>query len=475
MFVLADYPLEFAQFLVSQLDQALLKIENARPLSNMQKRWLIFCILAIAVSNTICWKAFERVSLGTYSHAALSYMFRKSNIGWSYLLQASIILLLATYGITCGELALDDSDSQRSKQTSKIYHAHKVFDKKTGGYFNGQTIIFLLLITESISIPVGFCFYKPDPALSAWQKEDKKLKRDGKSKKDRPKKPERNADYPTKQQIALNLLETFQKQFPNITIRSILADALYGTKEFMDKASALFDGAQVISQLKKNQNVRVNGKKISLEQYFSSLAEETVEVTIRGGKKIRVQMKYKRLYVDAHQKKRLIVALKYDGQEEYRYLAATDLSWLARTVVNAFSYRWLVEVFIQDWKVYEGWESMAKQPGKEGSENTLILSLLLDHALLLHPLQQVRIKNKLPAYTVGSLLERIKVDCFFHFMQIFLTSPNPQEMFDLLVQNKDQIVALACSTKHMSGQQFGKLAPSPFLKYYYQHVEPDGI
>ena len=154
---------------------------------------------------------------------------------------------------------------------------------------------------------------------------------------------------------------------------------------------------------------------------------------------------------------------------------ATDLSWLARTVVNALSHRWLVEVFIQDWKVYEGWENMAKQPGKEGSENTLILSLLLDHALLLHPLQQVRIKNKLPAYTVGSLLERIKVDCFFHFMQIFLTSPNPQEMFDLLVQNKDRIVALACSTKHMSGQQFGKLGPSPFLKYYYQHVEPDEV
>jgi len=475
MFVLADHPLEFAKIFISQLDQSLLKIEGAKPLSQIQKRWLTFCILAIAVSNTICWKAFERISLGTYSHAALSWMFCQSKISWSYLLQASITLLLSQYGITNGELCLDDSDSQRSKQTSRIHHTHKVFDKKTGGYFNGQTIIFLVLITECISIPVGFCFYKPDPALSAWLKEDQKLRGEGKSKKDRPKKPERSPDYPTKQKIALNLLETFKKQFPNITIRSILADALYATKEFMDKASELFDGTQVISQLKKNQNVRVNGQKISLEHYFSSLSEETVEVTIRGGKKIKIQMKYKRIFVDAHQKKRLIVALKYEGQKEYRYLVATDLSWLARTVVNAFSHRWLVEVFIQDWKVYEGWENLAKQPGKKGSENTLILSLLLDHALLLHPLQQVRIKSKLPAYTVGSLLERIKVDCFFHFMQIFLTSPNPQEMFDLLVQNKDQIVALACSTKHMSGQKFSKLEPSPFLKYYYQHVAPDEV
>ena len=39
-----------------------------------------------------------------------------------------------------------------------------------------------------------------------------------------------------------------------------------------------------------------------------------------------------------------MIALWIEGEKEYRYLVATDLSWLARTVVQAFTFRWLVEV-----------------------------------------------------------------------------------------------------------------------------------
>ena len=46
-----------------------------------------------------------------------------------------------------------------------------------------------------------------------------------------------------------------------------------------------------------------------------------------------------------------------------------------------YTLRWLVEVFFEDWKLYEGWAGMAKQPDEEGSFRGVILSLLLDHAL----------------------------------------------------------------------------------------------
>lgn len=474
MFVLADHPLQFATVFISEIDKSLSGIEGAKQLSNIQKRWLTFCILATALSNTICWKAFERISLGTYSHASLSWMFCKSQICWSFLLCASIKVIISKYGIREGLLCLDDSDSRRAKQTSRIYHTYKVRNSKTGGYFNGQTIIFLLLVSDYVSIPVGFKFYKPDPVLSAWRKEDEKLKKKGVAKKARPKKPARDLNYPTKQQIALNLLQIFHKNHPNISIKAILADALYGTKDFMAQASTIFEGTQVISQLKKNQNVIIDGQKQSLEEHFSSLPEEKVKVKLRGAQEITVSMKHQRLFVQAHKKKRLIVAVKYEKQKEYRYLVATDLSWLAHTVLKAFSFRWLVEVFIEDWKLYEGWQKMAKQPGKKGSEQTLILSLLLDHALLLHPLQQVQIKNKLPALTVGSLLERVKVDSFFQFVQQLIASQNPQQLLNFLIQHKEEIFSLAYSTKHMSGQEWPHLAPSPFLKYYYQNVAPEG-
>ena len=68
------------------------------------------------------------------------------------------------------------------------------------------------------------------------------------------------------------------------------------------------------------------------------------------------------------------------------------------------------QVFVQDWKTYEGWGALTKQPGEEGSSRSLILSLLVDHCLLLHPAQLVQLNHRQPAYTVGSLIHRIKVD-----------------------------------------------------------------
>ncbi len=50
-------------------------------------------------------------------------------------------------------------------------------DKKSGDYYLGQNVIFLYLVTEKISLPVGFNFYAPDPLLKKWQEENKELNR----------------------------------------------------------------------------------------------------------------------------------------------------------------------------------------------------------------------------------------------------------------------------------------------------------
>ena len=66
--------------------------------------------------------------------------------------------------------------SQSAKKTKRIHKTHKQSVPKTGGYVNGQTIIFLLLVSGAITIPVGFAFYMPDPVLRVWKKNDDKLK-----------------------------------------------------------------------------------------------------------------------------------------------------------------------------------------------------------------------------------------------------------------------------------------------------------
>ena len=251
--MLMNEPAQFIKNFVTDLDAALGKLKPTANLTSLQKIWLGFCLTGILLTNSVCWAKFERASLGERKIDALSWMFREAKVAWDYLLLASVTLVLKRHGITEGVLVLDESDRARSKQTKRIYGAHKQKHKVSGGYVNGQTVVLLLLVTQTITLPVGFAFYRPDQALTAWRKEDKRLKKSGMAKKDRPVQPVRDSLQPTKTQLALRLLQAFKDAHGDIKIKAVLADALYGEVGFMDTASRIFDIKQVISQLRENQ------------------------------------------------------------------------------------------------------------------------------------------------------------------------------------------------------------------------------
>ena len=161
-------PAPFVRTFIDAVDQAIRQDHLGSGLSAMQRSWLAFCVTATLVTHSICWARFERASLGTYSMAALSWMFRHSKIPWDHLLVASVRVILRHHGITSGSLVIDDTDNARSKAAKKLAYLYKLRDKASGGYLWGQSLVFLLLVTPKISIPVGFVFYQPDPELSAW-------------------------------------------------------------------------------------------------------------------------------------------------------------------------------------------------------------------------------------------------------------------------------------------------------------------
>lgn len=457
-------PLPFIKAFIEDLNDALKKIDSNAGLSLTQKSWIAFCCLGILVTNSVCWAKFERYSLGSYTLSAISWMFRHSKIRWDLLLHGGVKAVLQNYNIYEGLLAIDESDKKRSKRVKRIHGAHKLKDKSSGGYLMGQSIVLMVFITPLVTIPVGFVFYIPDPALSAWYKLKKQAKKT-KTETKLPPKPKRNEAYPTKQEIALSLLEEFRAYHPEVQIKCIVADALYGTDNFLSKASAIFGGIQVISQLRSNQNVRSRGQLINVESYFAKYPGGIQEVKIRGGELVKVIVGSARLYVDSHKKKRFVIALKYEGEEDYRYLVACDLSWRTLDIVEAYTFRWLIEVFFEDWKSYEGWGQLTKHTGEEGSCRSLILSLLLDHCLLLHPEQTTRLENKLPASTTGSLIEKVKVENFLQFIQTLLNANNPQQKLKLLTKKVEEVFKLAPSKKHMVNRDLGRLQPTPTLQY----------
>jgi hypothetical protein len=188
-------------------------------------------------------------------------------------------------------------------------------------------------------------------------------------------------------------------------------------------------------------------------------------IKIRGEKEVPVSVSSARLYVDAHHTKRFVIALKYEGESDYRYLVASDLSWRTVDIVQGYTLRWLVEVFLEDWKSYEGWGQLTKQPDEEGSSRSLILSLLLDHCLLCHPYQQTRLEHKLPACTVGSLQARVRVDSCLAFIRELLLADNPHEQLNRLTQALEEVFPLAASKKHMNTRNLGRLEATPTLQY----------
>jgi len=237
--MLLNEPAQFIQDFISDVDISLTELKPNAKLTKAQKIWLGVCLTGMLLVSGVCWAKFERASLGKHKQAALSWMLRHSKIFWSSLLVASLKLILKRHEITEGVLELDESDIERSKRTKRIHKTHKQKHKASGDYVNGQTVVLLLLVTQSISIPVGFAFYMPDLALKAWDKEYKRLKKLGITKKDRPERPERDSLFPTKTQIALHLMQEFKNNHADIKIKCVLADALYGVASFMDGASKI--------------------------------------------------------------------------------------------------------------------------------------------------------------------------------------------------------------------------------------------
>ena len=458
-------PAPFVRAFIEAVDTAMRASQPPHAMSATQRAWLAFCVTAVLVTNSMCWARFERASLGTYSLAALSWMFRHSTIPWDHLLVASVRVILRHHGITSGSLVIDDTDNQRSKAAKALAHLYTLRDKESGGSIWGQRLVFLFLVTPKISIPVGVVFYQPAPELSAWDTKEKTLKKQDVPPTQRPPTPAPNPQYPTKQHLALRLLAAFKGHHPDRRMHCITADALYGTAPFVDSASALFGGVQVLSHIRSNQNIRVGTRAPHVADSCATHPGTPHRIRIRGGAERVAMVGSARFYVCSHQTKRFIVAIKYTEEETPRSLIASDLSWRTLDIVQGHTLRWLVEVFIEDWKSHEGWAQVTTQPGAEGARHSVILSLLVDHSLFVHPDQQHQLTNNLPAYTVGSLRAHVQVECLVDVIDELVSSDDPQDTLKRFTKAFHAVFVFGRSTKHMIQRPLGRLEPTPALKY----------
>jgi hypothetical protein len=101
--LLISQPVPFVCAFVDEINAAL-KAHNpaCAGLSAIQRRWLSFCLMAIMLTQSICWARFERAGLGRYSQAALSWMFRRAKLPWEKRVQMSVRVSLRRHGMSGG-------------------------------------------------------------------------------------------------------------------------------------------------------------------------------------------------------------------------------------------------------------------------------------------------------------------------------------------------------------------------------------
>src|SRR5262245_38707815 len=159
--MLIGKPAPFVSACIDAVDSAIRTQQPHHAMSATPRAWLAFCITAVLVTNSVCWARFERASLGLYALAALSWMLRHRTLPWDALLVASVRVMLRYHGITAGHLLIDDTDNARSKAAKALAHLYQWRDKESGGYVWGHSLVFLVLVTPNISLPVGVVFYPP--------------------------------------------------------------------------------------------------------------------------------------------------------------------------------------------------------------------------------------------------------------------------------------------------------------------------
>lgn len=450
---------------------------NKNALSKKQCLFIALVVSAMALSGQLSWSFIGRASLGGVGTTALSWMLLRSKICWKELLQAAVYYLFQLYGVFEVHLVVDDSDRPRSKIVKALFGVFKSFDKKTGGYFQTQNIVFIMAVTRVFSFPIAFAFFRPDPAYSAWLREIKELKKKKVKRHKWPAEPIRDREkYPTRIELAAKLLCQIHEFFSSITILvngkptkirvvTVTADAAYFSKVLKKQIHQLFEKAQFVSQLKKSQ-LCCNRRGIfkTLEDYFVHQKPVEAMIRLRGGEEKKVSFCSARLFIKSHGERVHVVALKYEGEDKYRYLAATNLTWRTLDIIRAYSLRWLIEVAIEDWKQYDGFGRKACQQGVDGACRGVYLSLLVDCFLLSHPHQFRLFKAGKSLCTAGSLVRSLQLENLFNTIKDIIIDPNPPKRLETLSHAlAKSIFDLRSSSKHMQGRDIGEFEPSPSL------------
>jgi len=397
-----------------------------------------------------------------FSAAAMYGMFRRARIPFDRLFWGCLKLIIQLFNVRKLVIAIDDTERERSKGCRILPFVRKAICKSTGGWVQAQNLVFLALVTDRVTIPIWFSFHRP----ARLTKEQKK-----RCKKNPKKIYEFDPKYRTKIDLACiglfivaRLIKKIEHELGiTLQVKCVTGDNGFAAAK-LQQAVARYFGCQYVSKAKPNQNVTVRGQVFSLSDYFAKFKPIACNLMLRG-KCIPIEYKAARVFVNSYGRKLLVVAIRYKTDQDWQYLFGTDLTWTAISIIKAYSLRWLVEVFFEDWKQYDGWGVGALQRSVEGAVRGVFLSLLADLFLLYHQRTEKSLQEhgRHELYSAGTVIRQLHTEAVHQAIEGVLAHDNPRQRLAEIQEIMLQVAERRVSLKHAKNWDFDSLEPSPSL------------
>ena len=433
-----------------------------RKVSERHKLHVSFWLTAILITGAFKVKAIARFTLNQLTANSIFALLKRGSVPLMALFWGAIKLVIKKYGLVNVVIVIDDSNRTRSKNCRKLPGVSKTKCKETGGWVMAQNYIFICLVTDRITIPIWFGAYKPSEIV-------KKIKEDDK-KNGRPKRkftPSHikalDKNYRTKTDIALigiawvaRLLQKLRDETgEKIKIKCCAADCAFSSPKIQRTIRKKL-ACPLVAKMRENAKVVPKGEKkgISVTDYFADLPSKTTEVSQRG-KKENIEYKSGVLHVKAFGRKVSMVASRTKEDRNWRYIFVSDLGWEPETILNGYSFRWIIEVFFRDWKQHDGWGRGGMQRSAKGMIQGIYLSLIADLFLLYYQdlvFDSHHNGREIHLNTAGNVVKTLQSEAIIEVSKELVESDKPDQLFEAYKTSLREMNTFTRSLKHSQDQ-----------------------
>jgi hypothetical protein len=354
-------------------------------LSKPQVNNFIWFLSALILGQHFNLSHMEKLLLKSKSDNALSWFLSHTKLDPDAIWQALLTFAVHAFQIWgyTGYFIIDDTLEKHSKFCRFIHGVCTLYDHATGSYVKGKCYVFLYFaVSDWIRFPIGWKVYVPNSK--------------------------------TKYTLALELVdEALSKGF---RCSYVLVDSWFAIAPFLDTLHR--KGLRYVCELKSSNKIWVayekRSFKIGLKKFFrycSFATKKTVFGLKTPGDEREVKAKYSTSWATcqlcALDHTTVLVESWMERASEPKYLITNDLRLEAQSVLENYSWRWLIEEFFGDVKKLLDFEGARVRNHQAGAITVLTLSCA-DLLLSLEIFKHSQRSSQSRAVTVSSMIAKMQ-------------------------------------------------------------------